>query len=201
MGALMSKILTQRSGDEQWNRFFEVPPDKLDVGDEEREILRNMFYFEPLPCVDRVICMATPHRGAEAVDRNLVQSVETIIRTPSSIIDVTRNVLQTGINALTPLGLEATRDFPNSIQHMEYGSDIGEIFADIPLNPAVNYHSIIGSKEGLNIPRDEMTDGVVAYKSAHLPGAVTEKIIHSDHSVQRFVDGIAEIARILKSAN
>ena len=72
------------------------------------------------------------------------------------------------------------------------------IFADIPLNPCVCYHSIIGSRDGVDIPKNEMTDGILTYEAAHLPG-VPEKVITSTHSVHRHPDGVAEIIRILRS--
>jgi pimeloyl-ACP methyl ester carboxylesterase len=199
MGGLMSKMLTQHSGEKQWNQFFAEPPEKLDVSRETRETLRDMFYFKPLPYVKCVIFTATPHRGSEATHWNIVQMLQPLIRTPETVLDATRNVLQTSVNALTPLGLESAQDFPNSLQHMEYNSRIGDIFADLPLNCDVTYHSIIGSEKGTDIPKDEMTDGVVSYKSAHIPGVESEIIVESGHGVQRTRAGIAEIGRIIKS--
>lgn len=43
-----------------------------------------------------------------------------------------------------------------------------------------------------------MTDGIVPYKSAHLNGAVSEKVIKSGHSVQETPEAILELRRILR---
>jgi hypothetical protein len=41
------------------------------------------------------------------------------------------------------------------------------------------------------------SDGVVPYESAHLPGAISEVVIPSWHSVQETPEAIVEIRRIL----
>jgi len=45
---------------------------------------------------------------------------------------------------------------------------------------------------------DDSDDGLVPYRSAHLPGAQSEKVIISGHSVQQNAAAILEIQRILK---
>jgi hypothetical protein len=44
----------------------------------------------------------------------------------------------------------------------------------------------------------DSSDGVVAYWSAHLDGATSEKIVPSHHSSHQHPEGIAEVLRILK---
>jgi hypothetical protein len=44
----------------------------------------------------------------------------------------------------------------------------------------------------------DKTDGVVAYRSAHLDGVESEKIVHSPHSCQAEPDTILEVRRILR---
>lgn len=199
MGGLMAKTLTQTSGDSQWQRFFEVSPEQLDVSTEDKAALREMFYFKPLPYVNRVIFVATPHLGAEAADRSYANFAAQLIRSPKTLVMATQNVLHQGFHALTPLGVDIHHDFPNSIEQMKFGSELGAIFSDIPLNPSVRYHSIIGSQNGLDIPKEEMTDGVLTYTSAHLDG-IPETIVESSHGVIRNPDGMAEIIRLLKSS-
>ena len=47
------------------------------------------------------------------------------------------------------------------------------------------------------VPLAESDDGLVPYRSAHLPGAVSEEVITSGHSVQQTALAILEIRRIL----
>ena len=65
----------------------------------------------------------------------------------------------------------------------------------IPRAPGVAAHSIIAvSGEG---PPEDGSDGVVSYRSAHLDGVASEKIVRSGHSVQSNPDAIEEVRRIL----
>lgn len=41
------------------------------------------------------------------------------------------------------------------------------------------------------------SDGLVPYASAHLDGAVSERIVHSGHSVQETPEALFELRRIL----
>lgn len=198
MGGMMSKTLTQHSGRSQWNQLFTVPPSKLPVSVESRNTLRDMFFFEPMPSVGRVIFTATPHFGAARAGMPVASAVDDLIELPTCLASATGEIQASNGTFLTPLGEEIITDFPNSVEQMRYGSELGRIFAEIPLNPQVCYHSIIGSRHGLDVPREEMTDGVVEYVGAHIEGVASEKIVHSDHGVHASEGGIQEIIRILK---
>lgn len=71
-----------------------------------------------------------------------------------------------------------------------------QTLVEIPIDPHVTYHSIIANHKAADTPGG--TDGVVPYESAHLEGAASEKIIRSDHSVQKHPLGIQEVKRILR---
>lgn len=44
---------------------------------------------------------------------------------------------------------------------------------------------------------DTITDGIVPYKSAHLDGAISEKVIKGGHSIQLKPESVLELRRIL----
>ena len=56
-------------------------------------------------------------------------------------------------------------------------------------------HSII-AVQGTG-PVEDGADGVVAYKSAHIEGVDSEKVVNSGHSCQSKPEAIAEVRRIL----
>jgi hypothetical protein len=70
-----------------------------------------------------------------------------------------------------------------------------KVLASIPVSPRIRAHSII-AVEG-DGPKEEGDDGVVAYKSAHIDEAVSEKIIRWGHSCQDQPETIEEVRRIL----
>ena len=68
-----------------------------------------------------------------------------------------------------------------------------------PPPPAVaKFHSIIGSLRPTGV--DKSTDGVVPYRSAHLEGrqCVDERVVRSDHGVQKDPEAIREVRDILR---
>jgi hypothetical protein len=67
--------------------------------------------------------------------------------------------------------------------------------ATLAVAPEVAVHSIIAVRgDG---PPEEGGDGVVSYRSAHVEGVESERIIQSGHSVQLHPDAIEEVRRIL----
>ena len=85
---------------------------------------------------------------------------------------------------------------------MAIGSVIEEIVAPpegdvytLPIAPGVTAHSIIAVQgDG---PVEAGNDGVVTYRSAHLDGVASERVVESGHSVQSHPEAIEEIRRIL----
>ena len=67
--------------------------------------------------------------------------------------------------------------------------------ADLPIK--VPFHSIIGNRGIDNGP--DSSDGVVAYRSSHLEGAESEKIIPAGHNLLSNPGTVAEIKRILEA--
>jgi hypothetical protein len=61
----------------------------------------------------------------------------------------------------------------------------------------VRYHTIVGQRRS-DVPLASSDDGVVPYWSSHLDGAVSEKVIHSGHSVQETPQAVIELKRILR---
>ena len=62
--------------------------------------------------------------------------------------------------------------------------------------PGIAYHSIIGSlRPG---PAEQTTDGVVPYSVRSLKGVESEKLVRSDHGVQKDGEAIQEVRRILR---
>jgi hypothetical protein len=72
-----------------------------------------------------------------------------------------------------------------------------QLIARMPISPSVRYHSIVAN-DTPDLPLEESDDGLVPYRSAHLDGAASEKIILYSHSVQETPEAILELRRILR---
>jgi hypothetical protein len=78
---------------------------------------------------------------------------------------------------------------------MSPGNTAIKTLATLPIAPGVTAHSIIAVKAGSSL--SEGGDGFVSYRSAHIDGAISERIVESGHSVQSHPETIEEIRRIL----
>jgi hypothetical protein len=86
--------------------------------------------------------------------------------------------------------------FPNSIDTLRPEARSVVAMNRLPIVSSVTYYSIIGDRGANNSPNS--SDGVVAYRSSHLEGSKSEKIVPYWHSyVHRSPEGIAEVERIL----
>jgi pimeloyl-ACP methyl ester carboxylesterase len=197
MGGLLSRIMTERSGDENWYELFTMPVEELPLPENDREILRRMAYFEPLPYVRRVAFIATPHGGSRIADDPIGQVTAQLIRLPTQLISLSTSVIRAPFSLLTPAGQQVVARPPTSIHQLESKSDLLRRLKSMPLNPRVTFHSIIGNL-GLPGPLATSTDGVVPYASAHLEGVKSEKIVPTWHNAHLHPESIAELRRILR---
>lgn len=193
MGGLLSHFMTVSSGDQLWrlnsDRSFDEILGPKNVLDE----LRRLLFFEPLPFVSRVVFLATPHRGSE-LSRGMVGRVGAgLINDPDYIHKLLYQLVTNNPDAFDR---RRFRRFPTSIETLEPSSPILMALLAMKPGPGVAYHSIIGSlRPG---PVDQTTDGVVPYRSAHLDGVESEKVVRSDHGVQRDGEAIREVRAILR---
>jgi pimeloyl-ACP methyl ester carboxylesterase len=187
MGGLLTRLMIQRNDSSLFKSSLGVSIDELDVSEEERGALRRMESFEPLPFVDRVLFLATPHRGAKMA--------QTLVgRIGDMMSDAPRYVLETVEGTLETIGLDP-KDLPSGIDNLRMDSQFMAYYNSLPRNPDVPFHSIIGNKKMADTPGG--TDGVVAYESSHLDDAASEKIVKSGHSVMNHPQTVLEVRRIL----
>ncbi|HRO88395.1 MAG TPA: alpha/beta hydrolase [Chiayiivirga sp.] len=191
MGGVLSRLLVSTADDQLWNWAMENH--EFDDGrlERARPRLERILRFEPLPGVERVIFIASPHRGTTIADQRLGRFIGRLVRLPLTVLEEVADTLA-GEDAPTP------EDFavPNSIDNLSRNDPFVRAAADLPISPRVAYHSIIAQLDPA-VPLEDSDDGLVPYRSAHLPGALSEKVIVSGHSVQETAPAILEIRRIL----
>ncbi|WP_165250799.1 esterase/lipase family protein [Paludisphaera soli] len=192
MGGLLSHCMVVSSGEQLWqlnsDQTFEDilgPPDVLAQ-------LKRLLFFEPLPFIKRVVFLATPHRGSD-LSRSMIGRVSTnLISDPDYIYKLLSQLVKDNPDAFN----RRFKRFPSSIETLATDSPI--LMAILDMKPAADvvFHSIIGSVRADN--RRQTTDGVVPYRSSHLDGVASEKIVRSDHGVQKDPLAVREVRRILQ---
>lgn len=193
-GGLLAKLTAIDSGTRFWDHVSKKSIDELDVKPETRQILRQSFFFTPLPFVSDIIYMATPHRGSYAAAGGIAHWLADIVTLPASILSTGLEVAR-AVARDEPELASTLLKIPSSVHSMDPSRPFTKILSSMPMNPAVEVHSIIAVSG--NKPLEEDGDGIVAYQSAHIRESVSERVIQSGHSVQGHPEAIQEIRRIL----
>jgi len=153
----------------------------------ESAALRRALVLEPRRDVARVVFLATPHRGSPFTAHPISALGRALIQLPGWLYD-----------ELGELGREkvsrAVGRIPNSIHGLSPESPFLKFVAERPIEAP--YHSIIGNR-GHSGELTDSSDGIVPYTSAHVPGALSEKIVPAGHGVQQHPETTRELLRIL----
>ncbi|MGZ8218336.1 esterase/lipase family protein [Methylomagnum sp.] len=191
-GGLLTKFTAIDSGTRFWDRISSKPFDAIQVDPETRDLLKQSAFFTPLPFVGRLVFVATPHHGALLASGRIGAIATRLVTLPVGVLNqFTQVAALTGDEKLTTI----LRRPPTAIDNMNPEHPGLKILESIPVSPRIPAHSII-AVEG-NGPKEEGDDGVVAYKSAHINEAVSERVVRWDHSCQGQPEVIEEIRRIL----
>lgn len=191
MGGLLSHCMVVSSGDQLWQLNSDRSFDEILGPPEVLGELRRLLFFQPLPFVSRVVFLATPHRGSD-LSRGVVGRVGTsLISDPDDIHKLLAQLVKDNPDAFG----RRFRRFPTSIETLATDSPILTAILAMKPSPTVSMHSIIGSLRP--DPRPQTTDGVVPYRSSHLDEVISEKVVRSDHGVQKDPEAIQEVRRIL----
>lgn len=195
MGGVLSRLQVSSSGDRLWDEVlnhFELEGKRLEKA---KKALGPYVYFEPLPQVSRAIFIAAPHKGTPFAQNRISRWAANLVKLPVSVLTRFKEVTQLLVAPNSAQAISLNRPL-NSIDNLSDQDPFIEATSDLPIARDVKYHSIIGNYTP-DVPLQDSSDGVVPYASSHLPGAESEKVIPSAHSVQETPEAIIEIRRIL----
>jgi pimeloyl-ACP methyl ester carboxylesterase len=181
-GGLLTRLMVTDSGTRFWDNVSPVAFDEVKLPPATRDTLRRAMFFERSPLVSRVVFMATPHHGSFRMTGFVLGIMRRLVTLP---LTLAKDFAQIG--ALKML---------TALDNMRPGDPFVRSLSASPLAPGVTAHSIVaveGSGDFL-----DRNDGLVAYRSAHLDGVASEKIVRSSHSMQSNPDTILEVRRILR---
>ena len=196
MGGMISRLMISTADDQLWNWALahpDVQPDRLM---QLEGYLDPLLSFQPFPGIERVVFIATPHRGTAVANQRLARWMSSFIRLPLTILENIDDSLRARAEKAPVDSERILRMLPTSIDNLNQEDSFVQAAADLPISSEVRYHSIIARVDP-DGPLEDSDDGLVPYWSAHLPGAESEKIIVSGHSVQETAAAILELRRIL----
>lgn len=198
MGAVIARLLMS-------NNDFQAKA-LNDINPQVRQKLMSIpavqarFSMQALPEVGRMVLLSAPLRGTDYADRWFTRALRKVIRLPKSfaetVINSTKNQRLDQQTLEIVHNLSATK-LQNGPGDLSKKSDFTQLTQNAQIIDGLPFHSVMGNNKG-NVPKAEMTDGIVSYPSAHLDGAVSEKIIEGGHSIQETPEAILELRRILR---
>jgi pimeloyl-ACP methyl ester carboxylesterase len=194
MGGLLGHAMAVDSGERFWQlnsdrRFNEIIGEPTVLNE-----LKRYLFFEHLPFVQRVVFLATPHRGSD-LSRNVIGRVGAgLISEPDDISSLLSKLIKDNPDAFNR---RQFRRMPTSIETLDTDSKVLLALLAMRSGPGVAFHSIIGAERPG--PVESSTDSVVPYRSSHIEieGLESELLVRSDHGVQKSPEAILEVRRIL----
>ncbi|MBV9654284.1 MAG: alpha/beta fold hydrolase [Acetobacteraceae bacterium] len=191
-GGLLARMLTIDAGPRLWNAVSRRPLDALRLRAQTRDLIRNSFFVDHLPEVERVIFIATPHRGSYLTEFSPARLLSRFVSLPASLAKDAAEAMTGNADALK---FDPSSVHVGSLYGMTPGNPWMQEMARLPVAPGIHAHSIIPTLG--SGPLEERDDGVVRYQSAHLDGVDSELVVASSHSVQANPEAIEEVRRIL----
>ncbi|HQR06163.1 MAG TPA: hypothetical protein PLN21_05030 [Gemmatales bacterium] len=203
MGGLIGKLLTIPGGDDFWNSASTTPLTQLKLNEKTRSDLEQAFYFKPVNEVERVIFMATPHRGSKLSPTFLGRLGKKLVRLPDKMNEALNDVITNNPN-VWKLPVSSP---PTSVDLLDPASPELMVLSHRTRPNQVHYHSVVGVLTSTNVLQqmrdvlnwdDAPGDGVVRYDSAHISDAESEIKVNADHmKVHHHPKAVQEVRRIL----
>jgi hypothetical protein len=193
MGGLVSKLQVSHSESSIWDSVASRRVEEIQASPELRDEIETLFFFEPLPCVKRVIFIGSPHRGSAMAKGVVGRLGSALVMTPNDKESRFKTFVRANPDVFT--GDLATR-LPSSIDLLRPDNPMLLATYKLRVNADVRLHTIIGT--GRDLKDGTPADGVVAVGSARHPGTVSELHIDTTHTqLTSHPETTTEVVRIL----
>lgn len=197
MGGVLSRLLVSSSG----SVLLDAVKELRQIDDAQVKKLRaetdGLLTFEAYPGISRAIFIAAPHKGTPFASNRLSRLLSGLITMPVKVVDQVMRLNHQIIGGGQASSSLLPASLPNGVDSLKDSDPFIRTAAELPISLLVRYHSIVAN----HTPRttlEDSDDGLVPYRSAHLPGAESELVIPYSHSVQETPEAILEIRRILR---
>ena len=196
MGGIISRLLV--SDADISKQALELMNNPQQTRLRKHPVIGERLKMKPIENFDRAIFLAAPHRGTDYADRWFTLAARKIIKIPATFLTTLADTLTSYDVDLKDFVKTLTNDvIQNGPSDLSKKSKFMELTASIPPEKGLVFHSIMGNITKSDDP-NVITDGIVPYKSAHLDGAVSEKIFTGGHSIQETPEAVLELRRILR---
>ncbi|MFT5299288.1 MAG: hypothetical protein ACI87E_000310 [Mariniblastus sp.] len=201
MGGLIAKMQVIESEDRFWDLISDHPIESLKGDRKTIAHLRDTFYFQPNPSIERVITLATPFQGTQFANQATQWVSQKLFTLPPIITRDFQKLAQQNKGQLKSSEFLTTT---TSIDSLTPKSPAFAVLNNAPIAPSVKFHNIIGRQPRKSIfkssdaDRKFIGDGVVSVESATLDEAESQAYVSAEHSeLHQDPGSIFEVKRVL----
>ncbi|MBF7684530.1 alpha/beta fold hydrolase [Acinetobacter sp. B10A] len=195
MGGVISRLLVSNADISK--QAFKVFKQRQLEKSQNLPFIADRLNMRSINNFDRAIFIASPHRGTAYADLWFTRVARKIIRLPGAFLGAVADSLQGDMNPKDFVKQIDNGLIQNGPSDLSYKSKFMELTQGIMPKANIPYHSVMGNMTQSTDPKI-MTDGIVPYESAHLRGAISEKVVHGGHSIQETPEAVLELRRILR---
>ena len=193
MGGLVAKLQITDTGSHLWDSMVGVAPEELGLDGAAASLAREAYFVDPLSYLERVVFLATPHRGVKLAGGRAGQVGSIVVRVPSELRAVIERI-ETAIADHPESKVPKRKPILDSIDALAPDNPALQALSDLPVAKGVEVHSIVGRDKRIWW---KSTDIFVDYSSSHLDGVASELVVPYNHNLVRHPQTPAELLRIL----
>ena len=193
LGGILAKMMVQSGGPRLWQTVCALPFDQVTLPPEERRILREAFFYKPVPEVRRVVFVATPHRGSPLANSRLRELATRLCWQTNRFRQAQEVLLSHNDPDMFTPGFRG--DLATSAGELAPNHPLLLKLGDLGIDSSVRFHSVIADLR--DPPEPDGSDGIVPFRSSHLDGVASELLVHSVHICLSHPSVIEELGRIL----
>ena len=164
MGGLVSKLQVTSSKSILWDEIASRPFNEVAFQPEDRQQVSQLFFFEPLPSVQRVLFIGTPHQGSFWANNSAGRLGSTLVSMPKDRVELLQTLVKNNPDVFSKY---LRKGIPTSIDLLRPDSPLLLGMRRLPISPAVSLHSIVGT--GSSLSDGTPADGIVPVSSAMHP--------------------------------
>jgi hypothetical protein len=167
----------------------------MQIDDLTHRYLSELFFFEPLPFVERAVFIGTPHGGSPIAKEWVGRFASHLVSRTHDFSDEYEAFLQQNRGAIHPF---FAKHIPTSIDMLEPQDPVLQTMRRLPVAPHVRLHSVIGNGHTMLVGGP--ADGVVPVPSARHDNVDSELLVPATHRhLQTHPETVQEVLRILRS--